>query len=59
MSSLYLLLLPLFLLVIYKKVIVLVASVKEGNSSKIKADVFFLALAITLIIALVMAIEFI
>lgn len=59
MSSLYLLLIPLSLLVLYRKVKMVIESIKNGNRSKLKADIFFLVLVIIIIVALVLAIEFI
>lgn len=57
MSSLYLLLSPLIVTVIYKKVTAVVASSKAGDHSKQKADIFFLMLSLLVTICLVMAIE--
>jgi flagellar biogenesis protein FliO len=59
MSSLYFLVLPLFMSVLYKKVNAVVVSSKAGDHSKLKADIFFLGLSLIVIIGLVVAIEWI
>jgi len=58
MSILYLLLLPLFIFTLYKKVSMVIVSAREGNHSKLKADVFFLVLVIVVATGLVLVIEF-
>ena len=57
MSSLYFLVLPLFMSVLYKKVSAVVVSSKAGDHSKLKADIFFLTLSLLVIFCLVVAIE--
>ena len=59
MSSLYFLLIPAFLFVLYKRIKEIIGSVRERNHSKLKADIFFLMLTIIVITTMVLANEFI
>jgi hypothetical protein len=59
MSPLYILLFPLFSYLIYIRVIALQLSKKTRNSSKFKADLFFLFLLILISISMVLTIEYI
>jgi len=59
MSTLYILLLPLFSYVLYKRIKALQQSRKSNNSSKFKADLFFLLLLILVCVIIVLAIEYV
>lgn len=57
MNLLYIVLIPLFSLVVHKRISFIVADIKNKNHSKLKADVFFLALIIVVIILLLYLIQ--
>jgi hypothetical protein len=57
MSMMYLVLAPIAILSLLKSYTQIAASIKERNYSKLKADLFFLGLIITLIIVLIFVIE--
>jgi len=59
MSPLYILLFPLFTYLIYNKLTILQLSNKTNNSSKFKADLFFLLLLILVCVLIVLAIEYV
>ena len=59
MSALYIFLLPLCIIVLYKSVIQITQSIKNGNSSKLKGDIFFLTLIVLVISGLVFTIEYV
>jgi len=59
MSTLYILLLPLFSYVLYKRIKALQQSRKSNNSSKFKADLFFLLLLLLVGVLIVLAIEYV
>lgn len=59
MSLLYILLLPLCVVVLYKKLALVAASVRERNTSRLKAELFFLVLTIAVMAGMVAAIELI
>ncbi len=56
MSSVYFMLIPLSVYVLYKKIVAIIDSVKTANHSKLKADLFFLTLVIIVITNVVMVI---
>lgn len=57
MKSLYILFLPLFFYVVSKKVKEIKRSMEVKNQSKLKADLFFLALVIIIGVGIVFSIE--
>jgi hypothetical protein len=59
MSPIYILLFPLFTYLIYNKLTVLQLSIKSSNSSKFKADLFFLLLLLLVGVLIVLAIEYV
>ncbi|MBP1663984.1 MAG: hypothetical protein H6Q19_1124 [Bacteroidetes bacterium] len=50
MKMLFLVLIPLFALVVYKRIKFIVADVKDNNHSKLKADIFLFILQLILIV---------
>jgi hypothetical protein len=57
MKSTYILFLPLFFYVVSKKVKEIKRSIEAKNTSKLKADLFFLALVIIISVGIVFSIE--
>jgi hypothetical protein len=57
MSLMYIVLAPLALLVLYKRILAIINSLKNRDQSKLKADIFFLSLSLVIIILLVWLIE--
>jgi hypothetical protein len=57
MKSTYILFLPLFFYVVSKKIKEIKRSIEAKNTSKLKADLFFLALVIIVSIGIVFSIE--
>ena len=57
MKSTYILFLPLFFYVLSKKVKEIKRSIEAKNTSKLKADLFFLALVIIISVGIVFSIE--
>jgi hypothetical protein len=57
MKSIYILFLPLFFYVLSKKVLEIKRAIEAKNTSKLKADWFFLALVIIVSIGIVFSIE--
>ena len=57
MSMMYLVLAPIGLLSLYKTGYNVIDSIKEGNTSRLKASLFFFVLVIIVIVLLVFAIE--
>jgi cell division protein FtsW (lipid II flippase) len=57
MSLMYIVLVPLSLLVLYKRAVQIINDLKDRNQSKLKADIFFLLLTLLIIILLVWLIE--
>ena len=53
----YIVLAPLSLLVLYKRVVQILDALRDKNRSKLKADIFFLILTLVIIILLVWLIE--
>ena len=49
MKLLYILLVPLILFVLYKRISLIIADVKARNQSKLKVDIFFLILILAII----------
>lgn len=58
-NMLYILLAPLVSFVLYKKINQIIIDIKLDNTSKIKANVFFLLLIILISVALVLLIEYV
>ena len=50
MKMLLLALIPLFALVVYKRIKFIVADIKNNNHSKLKADIFFFILLLIIIV---------
>jgi hypothetical protein len=57
MKSTYILFLPLFFYVVSKKVLEIKRSIEAKNTSKLKADLFFLVLVIIISVGIVFSIE--
>jgi hypothetical protein len=57
MSLMYLVLAPLSLSVLYKRVVQIIDALRNKNRSKLKADIFFLILTLVIITLLVWLIE--
>lgn len=53
MNVLYFLLIPLFIYAIYKRINLIIADLKENNYSKLKVDILFLVLIISVIVLIV------
>ncbi|MBK0381182.1 hypothetical protein [Mucilaginibacter segetis] len=57
MHPLYLVFIPFFIIVLYKKATDIILSKKSRNYSKLKADMFFFFLMVSVIIGIVAVIE--
>ena len=53
MNVLYLLMIPLFSLIVYKRINFIIIDFKEKNYQKVKIDIFFLVIIIAVIIFIV------
>ena len=58
MNPLYIMLAPLILFILNKRILHVAADIKSGNESKLKADIFFLILCLVTIGLLIWLIEF-
>lgn len=57
MNVLYILLIPLFSLVVYKRINYIIKDLKENHYSKLRVDVFFLILILIILSLIVWAIS--
>ncbi len=58
MNPLLIMLAPLILFILHKRILLVNADIKAGNESKLKADIFFLILSLVTIGLLIWLIEF-